>query len=81
LFCNWEAEDMRKLTVTLSAAALALATMAMTAGAQTQSQGAAGFKLLKNATPVIHQAACNGRTGGHGCGAGFVWNGARCVRC
>jgi uncharacterized low-complexity protein len=72
---------MRKLTVTLSAAALALATMAMTAGAQTQSQGAASFQSLKNATPVIQRVACDGKTGGHGCGAGWVWNGNRCVRC
>jgi hypothetical protein len=73
---------MRKLTVTLTAAALALGTMAMTAGAQTQSQSAAGFHAqLKNATPVITKAACNGMTGGHGCGPGWVWNGARCVRC
>ena len=72
---------MRKLTVTLTVAALAFATMAMTASAQTQSQGAASLKALKNATPVIQKAACNGGTGGHGCGPGWVWNGARCVRC
>lgn len=34
----------------------------------------------------IHPAACNGGTGGHGCGAGFTWacngNGyCRCIRC
>jgi hypothetical protein len=34
----------------------------------------------------VHPAACNGQTGGHGCGAGFTWacngNGnCRCVRC
>jgi len=33
----------------------------------------------------IHPAACNGTTGGHGCGAGFTWacnpSGCACVRC
>jgi hypothetical protein len=34
----------------------------------------------------IHPAACNGATGGHGCGGGYTWmcngNGyCRCVRC
>jgi hypothetical protein len=72
---------MQKLTMTLLGAVLVLAT-AYSASAQTMSPGSAGFHAqLKNATPVIQQAACNGRTGGHGCGAGFVWNGRRCVPC
>lgn len=72
---------MRKIALTLTAAALALGTLAIAANAQTQSQGAAGFHAqIKNATPII-AAACNGRTGGHGCGPGWVWNGARCVPC
>ena len=70
-----------RITVTLAAAGFALAAMAMTASAQTQSQGAASFHSLKDATPIVHRAACTGRTGGHGCGPGWVWNGARCVRC
>jgi hypothetical protein len=73
---------MRKIALTLTAAAFVLGTFAITASAQTQSLGAAGFHAhMKNATPMITQAACNGRTGGHGCGAGFIWNGARCVPC
>jgi len=79
---------MRKLTMTLTAAMLALGTMAMTANAQTQSLGAASFHAqLRNATPIIKQAACNGTTGSAGCGPGFVRacgpNGGncRCVRC
>jgi hypothetical protein len=73
---------MRKIALTLTAAALVLGTLAITANAQTQSLGAASFHAqMKNATPTITRAACNGRTGGHGCGAGFIWNGARCVPC
>lgn len=72
---------MRKIALTLTAAALALGTLAITANAQTQSQGVAAFHAqIKNATPII-TAACSGRTGGHGCGPGWVWNGARCVPC
>ena len=73
---------MRKLTITLTATVLAFGAMALTASAQTQAPGAASLNSqLKNATPWVHKAACNGATGGHGCGAGWVWNGARCVRC
>jgi hypothetical protein len=73
---------MIKSTVTLMATVLVLGATAVTAGAQTQSLGAAGLNTqLKNATPWIHQVSCRGTTGGHGCGAGWVWNGARCVRC
>jgi hypothetical protein len=73
---------MKKLTVTLSAAVLVLGTMAITANAQTQAQGAASFHAqLKNATPIIKKAACNGTTGAYGCGPGWVWNGYRCRPC
>jgi hypothetical protein len=72
---------MQKFALTATAAALALGTMAVMASAQTQSRGAASFNSLKNATPVIQRVACDGRTGGHGCGPGWIWNGARCVRC
>jgi hypothetical protein len=74
---------MRTLTTSLAAAALLLGSMAL-ASAQTQQPGAAGLKAqVQNATPVIKQAACNGTTGGYGCGPGWVWNGyyRRCVRC
>ena len=60
---------MRKLTVTLAAAALVLGTMVVQANAQNQNRGAAVFK---NATPIVTLAACNGRTGHCGCGAGWV---------
>ena len=73
---------MRKIALTLTAVALVLGTFAITANAQTHSLGAAGFHAqMKNATPTVTQAACTGRTGGHGCGPGWVWNGARCVPC
>jgi Spy/CpxP family protein refolding chaperone len=73
---------MRKVTLTLSAAALALGAMALVANAQTQHAGVAGMKAqAQNFTPMIQKTACDGRTGGHGCGPGWTWNGNRCVRC
>jgi hypothetical protein len=75
---------MRRFTVTLAATALALGSMALTANAQTQAVGAAGVHAqLQNATPIVKQAACNGRTGSYGCGPGWVWNAyyRRCVHC
>jgi hypothetical protein len=73
---------MKKLTVTLAAAAFALGSMAIAANAQTQSAGAASIHAqTQNATPIVKQAACNGRTGGMGCGPGWIWNGYRCVPC
>jgi hypothetical protein len=73
--------NMQKFALAFFAAALVMAT-AYSVSAQTMSPGSAGFHAqIKNATPIIQQAACTGRTGGHGCGAGFVWNGRRCVPC
>jgi hypothetical protein len=75
---------MRKLMLTLGAAALVLAAMAVEAGAQ-QQRGAACIRSLTNATPIITQAACNGRTGGCGCAPGWVsacrYRCCRCVPC
>jgi hypothetical protein len=79
---------MRKLKLSLTAAVLVLGTMAMTASAQTQAPGAASFHAqLKNATPIVKQAACNGTTGAYGCGPGWIWScnrygrHCRCVPC
>jgi len=74
---------MRRLGITLSAAAFVLGTMVMTASAQTQSAGAGSLHALKNATPIVTQAACRGW--GPYCGPGWVrrcgpW-GCRCVPC
>jgi hypothetical protein len=70
-----------KLVTTLTAAALLLGAAAVTANAQNQRLGSSGILALKNATPIVQPAACNGRTGSHGCGPGWIWNGRRCVRC
>jgi hypothetical protein len=51
---------MKKLTLTLSAAAFILGSMALSAHAQTQNAGAASVQALKNATPIVTQAACRG---------------------
>ncbi|MGA2941694.1 MAG: hypothetical protein ABSE50_06625 [Xanthobacteraceae bacterium] len=79
---------MRKLATTLTAAALALGAMVLTVNAQTQAPGAANLHAqIQNATPIVKKAACNGMTGSHGCGGGYVWacgpygGNCRCVRC
>jgi hypothetical protein len=73
---------MRKLTITLATAALVFGVMAMPASAQNEHSGAASIHALKNATPIVKQAACNGMTGGCGCGPGWISACApRCCRC
>ncbi len=76
---------MRKLTMILTATAFVLGTMAIQASAQTQRQGAASLHALRNATPIVKFAACNGTTGACGCGPGWITScpGAccRCVPC
>ena len=57
---------MRKLTITLATAALVFGAMALPASAQNEHRGAASIHALKNATPIVKQAACNGMTGGCG---------------
>jgi hypothetical protein len=61
---------MRKLTITLTATVLMLGTLQ--ASAQNQQSGAASMHTLKNATPIVKLAACNGTTGAYGCGPGWV---------
>lgn len=39
-----------------------------------------------NFSSLVHKTNCNGRTGAHGCGPGWIWaciagGGCRCVRC
>jgi len=64
---------MRKFVMILPAAMFVLGTMAMTDSVQAQGLGAAKVsQQLKNATPYIEKAACNGTTGGCGCGPGWV---------
>jgi len=73
---------MRKLTITLGTAALMLGAMALQASAQPQQCGASSIHVLKNATPIVKLAACNGGTGGCGCGPGWISACApRCCRC
>jgi hypothetical protein len=81
---------MRKLGLALSVATLALGMTALTATAQTQQPGAANLNAqVRNFTPMVKQAACNGLPGPY-CGPGWVrrcWRGpyggvhCRCVPC
>jgi hypothetical protein len=74
---------MRKFTMLLTAAMLVLGTIAMTASVQAQGVGVAKVcQQLKNATPYVKRAACDGTTGGCGCGPGWISECApRCCRC
>ena len=73
---------MRRLSLTLSAPLLVFGALALPASAQTEMRGAASIHALKNATPIVRQAACGGGTGYCGCGPGWVSACApRCCRC
>jgi hypothetical protein len=73
---------MRKLSIALATTALVFGAVTMPASAQTENRGAASIHALKNATPYIKKAACNGGTGYCGCGPGWVSACApRCCRC
>jgi hypothetical protein len=73
---------MRKLALALSAAVFVFGALALPAGAQTEQRGAASIFTLRNATPIVKQAACNGTTGYCGCGPGWISACApRCCRC
>ena len=74
---------MRKLVIT----AALTATVAFAGLIGWHANAAAPAGAIPQAGPYtpIHPAACNGYTGGHGCGAGYYWrNGGRgwaCYRC
>jgi hypothetical protein len=73
---------MKKFALTLSAVVLVFGTLALPASAQAEQRGAAGVYKLRNATPIVKQAACNGATGYCGCGPGWISACApRCCRC
>jgi hypothetical protein len=73
---------MKKLVLTLSTAVFVLGALAMPASTQTEQRGAASIHALRNATPIVKPAACNGGTGYCGCGPGWIGACApRCCRC
>jgi hypothetical protein len=74
---------MRKLTMISAAAVLVLGTIAMTTGAEAQGiRGSSVCQAVKNFTPYIKEAACNGKTGYCGCGAGWITScPPHCCRC
>jgi hypothetical protein len=74
---------MTKFAMILTASVLVLGAMTATGGAQTQWMGASRLQAqLKNATPIVKEVACNGRTGHCGCGAGWISAcGNRCCHC
>jgi len=71
------------MRMSLTAAMLVLGTIAMTTGAEAQAVRASGVcQAVKNFTPYIKEAACNGKTGYCGCGPGWVTSCApHCCRC
>ena len=74
---------MRKKIAISAAAAALLAGPLLTAGTALAAQSS-NDTTTYSPTPTItaiHPLACNGTTGGEGCGPGWVWNGSRCVPC
>src|ERR1700675_2138132 len=75
---------MQNLTKALTVCALLLGAMVVQTSAQTQALGAANIHAqIRNATPIIEKAACNGTTGQYGCGPGSIWSSSvrACVPC
>jgi hypothetical protein len=63
---------MRKLAITLSAAALLLGVAALSADAQTQTGASSFHALMRNATPIVKDAACPGEAKDR-CPRGKYW--------
>ena len=73
---------MRKIALTLTAAAFVLRNFCNRGQRPDPFAGRGGFSCANEERYAdCHAGSFNGRTGGHGCGAGFIWNGARCVPC
>jgi hypothetical protein len=75
---------MQNLAKDLAVCALLLGAMVEQTSAQTQALGAANIHTqIRNATPIIKKAACNGTTGAYGCGPGLIWSSSvhACVPC
>lgn len=74
---------MKQFAKSISASLLVLASLTMTASADVRTPSKAPLAQ----TPIVHQAACNGRTGRFGCGPGWIWRcnsygeNCRCRRC
>jgi hypothetical protein len=63
---------MRKFAITLSAGACLLGLGALSAAAQTQAGAADFHALIRNATPIVKNAACPGEPRDR-CPAGKYW--------
>jgi hypothetical protein len=63
---------MRKLAITLSAAAFLLGLAAFSADAQTQTGASSFHALMRNATPIVKDAACPGEAKDR-CPRGKYW--------
>lgn len=80
---------MKKLALTLTAgliAAASMATLTMTARSEVLVPNSTGFQnALKYSSHMTTQINCNGHTGSHGCGPGWLWtwgsDGWACHRC
>ena len=72
---------MRKIAMTVAAAALMGGSLLTGATAQAAQSSHDTTTYTPNPTPVIQPLDCQGTTGSMGCGAGWVWNGNRCVPC
>jgi hypothetical protein len=78
---------MRRIVMVLASAALVLGVVLGVFAWQGQAgaQDLPSLHALKNQSPIVKMAACNGYTGGCGCAPGWVSSCRRrccaCVRC
>jgi hypothetical protein len=63
---------MRRLAITLCAGALLLGVAALSADAQTQTGASSFHALMRNATPIVQNAACPGEASDR-CPRGKYW--------
>lgn len=72
----------KKIAITLAAAGL-LAGPLLTAGNALAAQSSRDTTTYPPTPSItaVQPLACNGTTGGEGCGPGWVWNGNRCQPC
>ena len=64
---------MKKVSMIIPLTLLMLGALLAATGSQTQVATAASFPgKIFNQSPIVQPIACNGHTGSHGCGPGWI---------
>jgi hypothetical protein len=73
---------MRTRIATFAAAAIVMGSMSMAPQAKAAQNPSYPTVPTNPGTPSVHMLDCNGTTGEHGCGPGYIWrNGATGLHC